>query len=226
MLMRQGIVAGLALALAGSAGCRSPEPQTSDEKAIYALGARLGQQAAPLRLTPDEVEILKRAVGDAARGDKLLLDPTVYGSAIQELLRKRSAGDVGQEKLRGLAFQTQAALEPGAVKTESGLIFRTLEPGRGKSPTGADTVTVHYKGTLTSGKPFDSSHDRGQPLEFTLDKVIPCWGEGLLRMKVGEKAKLVCPPEIAYGDMGSPPAIPGGATLVFEVELLGIAPPR
>ena len=224
--MRMAIAAGPVLAAAVSVGCGSPAPRTSDEKAIYALGARLGQQAAPLRLSPDEVEVLKRGVGDAARGEKLLLDPMAYGSAIQELLRKRAAGDVGEEKLRGLAFQTQAVLEPGAVKTGTGLIFRSLEPGRGKSPAVGDTLTVHYKGTLASGKPFDSSYDRGQPLEFTLDKVIPCWGEALRRMKVGEKAKLVCPPEIAYGDTGSPPAIPGGATLVFEVELLGIAPPQ
>jgi FKBP-type peptidyl-prolyl cis-trans isomerase FkpA len=221
--MRGAIGLGLALAAAGCAGCGSPEPRTVDEKAIYALGARLGQQAAPLRLRPEEVEILKRGVGDAARAGKPLFDPAAHGSAIQELFRKRAGDELGHEKRRGLAFQAQAALEPGAVKTPTGLIFRTLVPGRGPGPTRRDVVKVHYRGTLTSGLPFDSSYDRGRPLEFTLDGVIPCWSEAIPRMKVGETAKLVCPPEIAYGDTGSPPAIPGGATLVFEVELLSIA---
>jgi FKBP-type peptidyl-prolyl cis-trans isomerase FkpA len=85
-------------------------------------------------------------------------------------------------------------------------------------------VRVHYEGALTDGTVFDSSMKRGQPIEFPLKGVIPCWTEGVQRMKVGERAKLVCPSEIAYGDQGRPPAIPGGATLVFEVELLGIKP--
>jgi len=221
--MRRAIVIGLALA-AGSGGCGQPEPRTPDEKAIYAIGAHIGRQAAPLRLTPGEVEMLQRGVGDAARGGKLLVDPAAYGATVQELIRKRTSGDVGQEKQRGLAFQAKAAQEPGAVKTETGLVIRTLEPGRGRSPSARDLVKVHYRGTLTSGLPFDSSYDRGKPLEFTLDGVIPCWSQALPRMKVGEKARLVCPPEIAYGDAGSPPNISGGSTLVFEVELLGITP--
>ena len=93
---------------------------------------------------------------------------------------------------------------PGAVKTDSGLIYKTLTPGTGASPKATDTVSVHYHGTLTDGKVFDSSVQRGQPAEFALNQVIPCWTEGVQKMKVGEKAKLVCPSDIAYGDTGTP----------------------
>ena len=110
-------------------------------------------------------------------------------------------------------------------KTASGLIYQTTKEGTGPSPTANDTVRVHYRGTFPdSGKEFDSSYSRGEPAEFPLRRVIPCWTEGVQKMKVGGKAKLVCPSAIAYGDMGRPPTIPGGSTLVFEVELLEVKP--
>jgi len=115
------------------------------------------------------------------------------------------------------------AAAPGAVKTSSGLIYRELRAGSGASPAATDTVKVHYRGTLVDGTEFDSSYKRNEPAEFPLNRVIPCWTEGVQRMKVGGKSQLVCPSAIAYGERGSPPAIPGGATLVFEIELLGIA---
>jgi FKBP-type peptidyl-prolyl cis-trans isomerase FkpA len=121
------------------------------------------------------------------------------------------------------AFLESAAREQGATRTPSGLIFRDLTPGQGESPSATDTVRVHYAGTLVDGKEFDSSIKRGQPAEFPLNQVIPCWTEGLQRVRVGGKARLVCPSTIAYGAQGRPPVIPGGATLVFEVELLGIS---
>ena len=226
--MNRAIVAGFVVVAAGAAGaCRGrAQPKNEDEKAIYAMGAVLGKQAQPLKLSPAELELLKQGVADGAGGDKLLVEPTAYRARLQELVSSRAAGDVPQEKLRGVAYQTQAALEQGAVKADSGLIYRTLTPGTGKSPGKSDVVKAHYKGTLVNGKVFDSSYDRGRPLEFSLDGVIPCWAEGVQRMKVGEKARFVCPFEIAYGDNGAPPAIPGGATLVFEVELLGFTPKK
>ncbi len=120
------------------------------------------------------------------------------------------------------AYLAKAAAEPGAVKTASGLIYRELRAGTGASPKASDMVTVNYKGALTDGAEFDSSYKRNQSATFPLSGVIPCWTEGVQMMKVGGKAQLVCPAAIGYGDRGSPPAIPGGATLVFEVELLGI----
>ena len=120
------------------------------------------------------------------------------------------------------AVTTAAAKEEGAVLTPSGLVYRSLKDGNGASPTASDKVTVHYKGTFPDGREFDSSYKRGQPIDFPLNRVIACWTEGVQRMKVGGKAKLTCPPEIAYGARGAGSAVPPNATLLFEVELLGI----
>jgi len=120
------------------------------------------------------------------------------------------------------AFLDKAAAEPGAVKTATGLVYRDLQVGSGASPKATDTVKVNYRGTLIDGTEFDSSYKRNEPAEFPLNRVIPCWTEGVQKIKVGGKARLVCPASIAYGDAGSPPVIPGGATLVFEIELLGV----
>jgi FKBP-type peptidyl-prolyl cis-trans isomerase FkpA len=106
--------------------------------------------------------------------------------------------------------------------TASGLVITHLVEGDGASPGPQDVVVVHYHGTFPDGRVFDSSVDRGQPATFPLNRVIPCWTEGVGLMKVGGKAKLVCPPEIAYGERGAPPRIPANATLHFEVELLDI----
>jgi FKBP-type peptidyl-prolyl cis-trans isomerase FkpA len=115
-----------------------------------------------------------------------------------------------------------AAKEAGALVTKSGLVYRALKEGGGASPGATDTVKVHYKGTFPDGKEFDSSYSRGTPIEFPLNRVIPCWTEGVQRMKLGGKAKLTCPSQIAYGERGAGGVIPPNATLVFEVELLGI----
>ena len=116
-----------------------------------------------------------------------------------------------------------AAAEKGAVVTDSGLVFRSLVEGKGASPAATDTVRVHYRGTFTNGREFDSSHKRGEPASFPLNRVIKCWTEGVQRMKVGSKAKLTCPAAIAYGERGAGGGeIPPNSVLQFEVELLGI----
>jgi FKBP-type peptidyl-prolyl cis-trans isomerase FkpA len=115
-----------------------------------------------------------------------------------------------------------AAKEPGATVTPSGLVYRSLQEGTGASPTASDKVKVHYRGTFPDGKEFDSSYKRNQAIEFPLSGVIKCWTEGVQRMKVGGKAKLTCPASIAYGERGAGGVIPPNATLLFEVELLGI----
>jgi FKBP-type peptidyl-prolyl cis-trans isomerase FkpA len=119
--------------------------------------------------------------------------------------------------------QAPAQQEPGTVTTQSGLVYTALKEGAGPSPGATDVVKVHYRGTLPDGREFDSSHKRGQPAEFPLNRVIKCWTEGVQKMKVGGKARLVCPPGIAYGERGAGGGlIPPNATLVFEVELLDI----
>jgi FKBP-type peptidyl-prolyl cis-trans isomerase FkpA len=116
----------------------------------------------------------------------------------------------------------EAAKEPSAVVTPSGLVFRSLKDGQGASPKASDKVKVHYRGTFLDGKEFDSSYKRGEPISFPLNGVIACWTEGVQMMKVGGKAKLTCPAAIAYGARGAGGVIPPNATLQFEVELLGI----
>jgi FKBP-type peptidyl-prolyl cis-trans isomerase FkpA len=117
---------------------------------------------------------------------------------------------------------TKAAAEKGAVVTESGLVYRDIKAGTGASPAATDTVKVHYKGTFPDGREFDSSYSRGQPASFPLNRVIKCWTEGVQRMKLGGKAKLTCPANLAYGERGAGASVPPNAVLLFEVELLGI----
>jgi FKBP-type peptidyl-prolyl cis-trans isomerase FkpA len=121
------------------------------------------------------------------------------------------------------AALAKAAKEKGAVVTSSGLVYLSLKEGTGPSPAATDTVKVHYRGTFPDGKEFDSSYKRNEPTEFPLNRVIPCWTEGVQRLKVGGKAKLTCPSAIAYGERGAGGVIPPNATLQFEVELISIA---
>ena len=123
------------------------------------------------------------------------------------------------------AYSTAQTAPPAtaAETTPSGLIYRVVKEGTGPSPTATDTVKVHYRGTFPDGKEFDSSYKRGEAIEFPLNRVIKCWTEGVQRMKVGGKALLTCPPDIAYGERGAGGVIPPNATLQFEVELVGIA---
>jgi FKBP-type peptidyl-prolyl cis-trans isomerase FkpA len=108
------------------------------------------------------------------------------------------------------------------IKTASGIVIKMQKEGNGASPKAADTVKVHYRGTLADGKEFDSSYKRGEPTSFPLNRVIPCWTEGIQLLRVGGKATLVCPPELAYGNRGAGGVIPPNATLTFDVELLDI----
>ena len=113
---------------------------------------------------------------------------------------------------------------PAASAGAAGLSFKSLRQGNGPSPTAADTVKVHYRGTLLDGTEFDSSYKRNEPAVFPLGRVIKCWTEGVQKMKVGGKAELVCPPNLAYGERGAGGVIPPNATLRFEIELIEINP--
>jgi len=221
-------------------GCQkkdaAPSPATSpaatmseDEKAVHALGAAIGQQVAQqvkaLSLSPAEVETLKKAIAASLAGQKPEFEIAQYGPKLQARAEMHASTAAAAEKGKSAAFRDTAAAEAGAVKTASGLVFKTMTPGQGASPKVTDVVQVNYRGTLVDGTEFDASAKHGGPATFQLNRVVPCWTEGVQRMRVGEKAKLVCPSEIAYGDRGTPDgSIPPGATLVFEVELLGINP--
>ena len=212
--MRLGILAAVLLALAGLQAT-AQELKTEDDKAIYALGLSIGRSIKTFDLSPAEIEIVKKGMTDALTDAKPAVELEKYGPKLQPLAKAR------QEKV-GQKFLENAAKEKGATKLSSGVIYKELKGGTGTSPKATDTVKVNYRGTLTNGVEFDSSYKRGEPAEFPLNGVIPCWTEGVQKMKVGGKAQLVCPAATAYGEQGSPPTIPPGATLVFEIELLGI----
>jgi FKBP-type peptidyl-prolyl cis-trans isomerase FkpA len=194
--------------------------ESDDQKVIYAIGLVMARQLDQFDLSPAEMEIVKRALSDAAAG-KPAIDLDQWGPKIQPLVQARAAKTAEKEKAASAAFVAKAAAEPGVQKTASGLIYKELAAGTGESPKATDRVKVNYRGTFTNGNEFDSSYKRNQAAEFPLNGVIKCWTEGVQKMKVGGKARLVCPSDIAYGDQGRG-SIPGGATLVFEIELLEI----
>jgi FKBP-type peptidyl-prolyl cis-trans isomerase FkpA len=195
---------------------------SDSDKEIYALGLSVARNLSIFNLNESELQTLEAGISDGVLNKPPKVDLNVYGPKLQDLARTRSTQMADAEKKASEDFLSKASAEPGAVKTSSGLIYTDVTPGTGPSPTPDSVVKVNYKGTLRDGSVFDSSYDRKTPATFTVKQVIPCWTEGLQKMKVGGKAKLVCPSTIAYGDRGMPGAIKPGAVLTFDVELLEI----
>lgn len=193
---------------------------TDEQKTLYAIGLVMSRSLRQFDLSPAEIEIIKGALSDATAG-KPAVELDEWGPKIQPLANERGARITAREKEASAAYLTKAAAGAGAVRTDSGIVYTELQVGTGASPTASDRVKVHYRGTLINGSEFDSSYARNEPAEFPLGGVIKCWTEGVQRMKVGGKARLVCPSDLAYGDGGNQ-AIPGGAALIFEVELLEV----
>ena len=218
-------------AFAGLTGCAKaaqPVPKTEDDKALYALGVILARNIQTFNFTDKELEMVKAGVADGAR-DKSTMDNAALEAVLpklQELQTKRVAEAATKEKAAGTAYLAKAAAEKDATKTASGLVIKTVTAGTGATPTAEDMVKVHYTGKFVDGKVFDSSVERNEPATFPLSGVIPCWTEAVQLIKVGGKAQVTCPPELAYGDEGRPPQMRGGATLVFDIELLDIVKPE
>lgn len=219
--VRTALLVVLALAVAAPAFADA-EPKTDEEKAFYSFGFNLSQQLSMLNLTPAEFELVKSGLSDGVLKKTPKADPKEFYPKFQTLARDRVVANAATEKKAGQDFLEKAAKEKGATKTASGMVYQEVKAGTGEQPKATDKVKVHYTGMLTDGTVFDSSVQRNAPATFPLNGVIKCWTEGVQLMKVGGKAKLICPSDIAYGDQGRPPQIKPGATLVFDVELLEI----
>ncbi len=227
MLPRPWLATSIALVLAAcDPAAKAPEPtlDTDDAKVIYVLGTLIADQLDAFGLSESELPILESGMRDALLKRAKKVDPETVQPQMQAFANTRRGARAQAEKTESAAYVATMAAEPGATTAPTGYVIRTLSEGTGASPTAADTVKVHYKGTLRDGTTFDSSIERGTPAEFPVGGVIACWTQALQTMKVGGKYKVTCPSDIAYGDRGSPPAIKPGAALTFEVELIAITP--
>lgn len=214
---------GLVLAMAFTTACSKKVKLDSDvKKASYAIGQQIGGNLKQQNIDFD-ADALAQALKDASAGknDMSKEDMQAAMMKLQEATMKKQQEQADKNSKGGKDFLEKNKTAAGVKTTASGLQYIVVKEGSGAAPTKDDTVRVHYKGTLMSGEQFDSSYDRGQPAEFPVGGVIPGWTEALQLMKVGGKAKLFIPPELAYGPSGRP-GIPPNSVLVFEVELMEI----
>ncbi len=195
--------------------------QADTDRALTAIGLSIAKSLEPFSLTPAEVGKIEAAIKEGLSGKGPQLNEKSQED-IRNFVQARMAAAADKEKARGGTYQQSVLKEKGATKTANGAIIVPIKEGSGPTPAATDKVKVNYTGTLVDGKVFDASskHTPPGPTEFPLNGVIPCWTEALQKMKVGGRAKVVCPPDIAYGERGSPPVIPGNATLTFDIELL------
>jgi len=212
-----GLVAGFAASAFAQAA-----PEGNDEKAFYSIGTSMASQLDMVKpITDRELDLLIQGIRDGVGGRALVVEQQEGATLVRALLKERQEKSQAVEQVEADRFLTSEASKKGARKTESGLIYTEIKAGTGASPAATDKVRVHYHGTLRDGTVFDSSVDRGEPAEFPLNRVIPCWTEGVAMMKEGGKSRLVCPSSIAYGNRGQG-KIPPGAALAFDVELIEI----
>ena len=191
------------------------------EKTLYALGVRCGNELVDFALEEAEVEAVARGLRDAALRRAVAVNEGAFRTAIDELRGERRPLAIAREHQRAEEFVARAAASEGALPLSNGALYFELRPGTGASPRASDRVQVHFHGRLADGSVFDSSVERGVPRQLSLSRMFPCWREGVQRMRVGGKSRLVCPPDTAYGDEGTP-RVPRGAALDLEIELLAI----
>jgi FKBP-type peptidyl-prolyl cis-trans isomerase FklB len=198
------------------------KPETEMEKISYSLGVNMASSVKSQGLDSIDANAVAKAFNDVFQGNDLDVSEEESMTILQEFFGKLQAKKSAKANEVGTAYLTENAAKEGVKTTESGLQYEVLFSGNGAKPTTNDQVTVHYHGMLTDGTVFDSSVDRGEPAKFGVTQVIKGWTEALQLMSVGDKWKLTIPSDLAYGDQGAGGMIGPGATLVFEVELLGI----
>jgi FKBP-type peptidyl-prolyl cis-trans isomerase FkpA len=218
----QKLIAVLLLSLCASVAW-AQAPQTDNDKTFYALGMEIGKSLKVFDMSPAELKFVLMGLQEQIQG-KERKELASFQAKIRTIAEARMKKQASKNQETGGAFLKTEAAKPGAKTTKSGLVYFNVKAGTGTQPKATDKVQVHYRGTLIDGTEFDSSYSRNKPAEFPLNRVIPCWTEGVQMMKVGGKSRLVCPAKIAYGDRGTP-GIPPSSTLIFEVELLKILPP-
>ena len=215
-----------AMALTGACNkqsAKSVTPKSEDDKTFYSMGVLMGSRLKAVDLQDNEIDMIVQGLRDSAKGQENKdIDIATYRSKVQGIFRARMEKNTDKFKNEGKAYLEKFISKEGGQKTASGIGYKVLKPGTGAKPKATDTVEVHYHGTLIDGKVFDSSVDRKKKISFPLNRVIKCWTEGMQLVGIGGKIRLVCPSDLAYGDQGAPPKIPGGSTLVFDVELFSI----
>ncbi|MEO6264838.1 MAG: FKBP-type peptidyl-prolyl cis-trans isomerase [Luteimonas sp.] len=222
----------LAAATDNAAGKAIPGLATEKEQVSYMIGMAMAKQLEPVKEEVD-VDVIAKAIKSSLAGEKLLLDEKqaagisqTFGEKMQAKQIAKMMADAKANLAAGAAFLAENAKKPGVQTTASGLQYQVITEGKGPKPKASDVVRVHYKGSLLDGKTFDSSYDRGEPVSFPLQQVVPGWQEGIALMPVGSKYKLWIPSKLGYGEKGTPGGPIGpNATLVFEVELLEIVKP-
>ncbi|HTO53552.1 MAG TPA: FKBP-type peptidyl-prolyl cis-trans isomerase [Myxococcota bacterium] len=226
MIPRIAAAALLACMLSAAPGARAQQPETEEQKTIYAIGLAVARNLRSFDLSPDEIKLMEAGLTAGLTGAKPAVDFEAYEPKLDSLAKSRNEARTKREKDASSAFLKTAAAVKGAQTRPSGVIYRELRAGTGDHPTTKDNVKVQYTGKLRDGRVFDSSVERGKPADFPLNRMIPCWQEALPLMRVGGKAEISCPSDTAYGDSGVPPGtgdrVPPGAALSFEIELLGI----
>ena len=202
---------------------------TKTDSFSYAIGLDIGKnlKAQSIEVSP---AALARGILNATTGEGILFTDemekkimTDFQKQLQEKQKQIQSKEMENSKAAGTEFLARNKMKEGVIETESGLQYKVITKGTGASPIATDTVTVHYKGTLIDGTKFDASYDRGEPATFPLNRVISGWTEGLQLMKEGAKYIFYIPSELGYGERGAGQQIPGGSTLIFEVELIKVS---
>lgn len=197
--------------------------ETEEQKKIYAYGLAVGQDLAQFSFTDKEIEVLLLAIKDRAKVRTPRVNYQAITPELETYLQERTYYTSLREANLSRLFLDEVAKEEGAVTTESGLVLRTLRPGTGEIPGPDDIVSLNYEGRLHNGTVFDSTLWNAMPIAVAIADVMPCWSEAFQRMRVGEMARVVCPPDLAFGAVGQPPMVMPGAVLDFDIELTGIA---